>query len=147
MIERNVRAATPTDASAMSLLLGQLGYPSEAARVAARLARLEADPASAVFVAEDDGEVVGLCALHVIRLIELDSAVCRVTAMVVRSDARGHGVGRALLEQVEAEAERLRCDRIEVTSNDRRDDAHAFYRSLGFEDAPQRFVKQLRRRK
>lgn len=147
MIEHSIRAATQADASAMSLLLDQLGYPSEAARVSERLARLEADPASAVFVAQDAGEVVGLCALHIMRLIERDAALCRVTAMVVRSDTRGRGVGRALLEQVEAEAERLRCDRIEVTSNDRRDDAHAFYRSLGFEDAPQRFVKQLRRRK
>ncbi len=147
MIDRSIRLATPADTSAMSLLLGQLGYPSEAARVSERLARLEADPASAVFVAQDAGEVVGLCALQVMRLIERDAALCRITAMVVRSEARGRGVGHALLEQVEAEAERLGCDRIEVTSNDRRDDAHAFYRSLGFEDAPQRFVKQLRRRK
>jgi GNAT superfamily N-acetyltransferase len=104
---------------------------------------LERDPSTCVFVAEAEGRILGLAALHVIPVIERDGATGRITALVVRDEARRSGVGRALVKRVEAEAARRGCDRLEVTSGARRDDAHHFYRRLGFEEAPQRFVKSL----
>jgi GNAT superfamily N-acetyltransferase len=47
------------------------------------------------------------------------------------------------VERVESEARARGCERLELTSAERRADAHAFYRDLGFEPASQRFIKSL----
>jgi GNAT superfamily N-acetyltransferase len=47
------------------------------------------------------------------------------------------------MERVESEARARGCERLELTSARRRADAHAFYSSLGFEPASQRFLKSL----
>jgi len=72
-----------------------------------------------------------------------DRALCRLTALVVGEAARRRGLGRALVERVKAEARRLGCDRLEVTSSVHGEDAHAFYARLGFEERPRRFVTAL----
>jgi N-acetylglutamate synthase-like GNAT family acetyltransferase len=138
-----IRAATEADAAALVPLLDELGYPSEEAAVARRLATLVADDASDVWVAERDGAIVGLVGTYINALITRDARLCRITAMVVAEGARGAGVGRALLDRIEAHARERGCDRLEVTSAERRADAHEFYEALGFEGTSRRFVKQL----
>jgi N-acetylglutamate synthase-like GNAT family acetyltransferase len=138
-----MREATIHDADAIQSLLHELGYPAGPGQVAERLSRLLPDPASSVFVIEDDGGIVGLAAIHVIPLIERDAPVCRLTAIVVSERARRRGTGRLLVKRVEEEARRRGCDRVEVTSSHDREGAHAFYRELGFEDRARRFVKDM----
>ena len=53
------------------------------------------------------------------------------------------GVGHALVEHVEEQARARGCVQLDVSSRDRREDAHAFYRRLGFADVSRRFVKDL----
>ena len=108
-----------------------------------RLERLLADPGAQVFVAEDGGTVVGFAAMAVLRLLERDRPLCRLTSVMVAPGARGRGVGSALVERVESQASELGCDRVEVTSAIGREDARAFYTRLGFEETPRRFVKDL----
>ncbi len=96
-----------------------------------------------LFVAEEGGEAIGLGAMQVMPLVHRDEAVGRITAMVVRSDRRGAGVGRRLVAELEETARREGCARVDLTSRYRREEAHAFYRSLGFEDTSRRFVKDL----
>ena len=57
---------------------------------------------------------------------------------------RRSGVGRALLGAVEAWAGELGCREIEITSRRTRDDAHAFYRALGFADECARSARFMR---
>jgi ribosomal protein S18 acetylase RimI-like enzyme len=76
-------------------------------------------------------------------LIHRDLPVGRITAMVVRSDRRGSGVGRRLVAELEEIARRDGCGRIDLTSRHVRQEAHAFYRALGFEETSRRFVKDL----
>jgi GNAT superfamily N-acetyltransferase len=123
-------------------LLGELGYPTEGETLQRRLDALVASPAVALLVAERDGRVVGLASMHVMPLIER-APMGRLSAIVVAANERGAGIGHALVERVESEARARGCERLEVTSAERRADAHAFYRSLGFEPAPQRFIKSL----
>jgi N-acetylglutamate synthase-like GNAT family acetyltransferase len=138
-----IRAANAGDAAALVPLLTELGYPSGEDAVARRLATLAADDASEVWIAERDGTVVGLVSTYVNALVTRDAPLCRITAMVVPEAQKGTGVGRALIEQVEAHARERGCDRIEVTSAERRVDAHAFYEHLGFENTSRRFIKEL----
>ena len=67
----------------------------------------------------------------------------RLIALVVGEGVRGMGVGRALVEHVEERARAAGCVQLELSSSDRREDAHAFYRRLGFADVSRRFVKDL----
>jgi GNAT superfamily N-acetyltransferase len=48
-----------------------------------------------------------------------------------------------LVEAAEAWMEKEGCKLVEVTSNDRRTEAHAFYRHLGYERTSIRFAKKL----
>ena len=66
-----------------------------------------------------------------------------MTALVVDERARGRGVGRALVDASVGWARSRGCVLLEVTSNRRRSDAHAFYEHLGFERSSYRFAKPL----
>jgi GNAT superfamily N-acetyltransferase len=138
-----IRNAGPGDAAAIADLLGELGYPSEAARVQRRLERIAHDPSSKLFVAEITGEIAGLAGLHVLPLVEHDELGCMLTALVVAAAHRRQGVGGELVGAVEREARSRGCSRLVLNSADRRADAHAFYESLGFEATGRRFVKAL----
>ena len=138
-----IRDARPADAAGIADLLGELGYPAEAAPVRRRLERITHDPSSTLFVAEVDGEIAGLGGLHVLPLVEHDELGCMLTAMVVGAEHRRQGIGAELVGAVEREARTRGCSRLVLSSADRRLDAHAFYESLGFEATGRRFVKPL----
>jgi GNAT superfamily N-acetyltransferase len=67
--------------------------------------------------------------------------VGRVTALVVEASSRGCGIGRALMEAAERWTAEQGCVLIEVTSNQRRVDAHRFYEKLGYERTSFRFSR------
>jgi GNAT superfamily N-acetyltransferase len=143
-----VRQATGEDAERLAELLGQLGYPTDATDVAARLDYWVDEPAAAVFVAVSDGVVVGVAGVHVSPLLEVYGHYARLVALVVDEHVRRGGIGRALMAAVEAYARAFRCLFVEVTSGRRpeRTAAHRFYRRVGFEDLNDRsyrFQKRL----
>lgn len=127
----------------LAALLGELGYPSDAAAVEARLEPLLGEEWSAVFVAEAGGQALGFTACLSLPLLHRDRPTCRLAALVVADGARSQGVGAALVERVEESARRWGCDRIEVTSGNDRPDAHRFYLREGFSPKPERFVKPV----
>lgn len=137
-----IRDAEPRDAEAIAGLLAQLGYPTEPASVDARLERLQIVGDRAV-VAERDGEVVGLAQLHVSPTLEYERPAAKLAALVVDASHRGEGVGRALVAAMEAEARARRCELLFVTTAERREDAHEFYRRVGLEETGRRFAKSL----
>jgi GNAT superfamily N-acetyltransferase len=137
-----IRDARAGDAAAIAALLRQLGYQTEAAAVAPRLARLVI-VGDHVVVAELDDEVVGLAHLHASPTIEHERPAAKISALVVHESHRGEGVGRALVETMEAEARARRCVLLFLTTAARREDAHAFYRRLGLEETGKRFTKLL----
>jgi N-acetylglutamate synthase-like GNAT family acetyltransferase len=138
-----VREAEPGDLEAITDLVRQLGYPSGKGAVAGRLERLADDPRSWVLVALEGERMVGLASVHVMPVLERDDPTARITAMVVDEPARGSGVGRLLLEQLEKQARSEGCARIYLTTRYEREGAAAFYRRMGFQDTSLRFVKEL----
>lgn len=143
MVDVIVREAQERDAGGVAKLLNQLGYPNSPEQVAHRLPTLAEAADYGAFVAEVDGQIVGVAAFHVVRFFEKAGRWCRLTALVVRKGMRGQGIGRRLVERVEAEARTLGCEQLELNSGDQRVDAHAFYEHLGYERVSQRFRKQL----
>lgn len=138
-----IRDARREDAQTLATLVGQLGYPSSANDVARRLDRLGSSDADRVLVAEIAGKVVGLASLHTSLSVELDEPVAKLSAIVVDERHRRGGIGEALLRAMEAEARRCGCRSVFLTTAERRDDAHSFYRRMGFEETGRRFAKEL----
>ncbi len=92
-----IRDAHPDDADALAQLIGQLGYPTSAAAVTHRLARLIASEADRCVVAAMDGEVVGLATIHASLTIVDDDPAAKISAIVVDSRFRRRGIGEALV--------------------------------------------------
>ena len=142
-VEIRVREATPDDAEAVAELLQQLGYPNTPDSVRSRLDELSLKSDYRAFVAECGGQVAGVVGFHVIQFFERDGLWCRLTALVVGDRFRGRGVGRRLVEHVEAIATDLGCSQVELNSGEQRIGAHAFYSHLGYEQVSRRFRKLL----
>ena len=138
-----VRPATAGDSEAIAELLRQLGYPSPAAAIPGRLARMLAEPGQSVLVAVHGRRVVGLATVIVRHVLVDDAPFARLAALVVGEADRDRGAGRALVGAAEELARAAGCSAIEVTSGDHRPEAHRFYRALGFEERPRRFIKRL----
>ena len=137
------RPASAKDARWVAELLEQLGYPASSEAAARRLQALAASRHDDVWVAERDGKVIGLVAIHVSGSLEYDGDVAKVSALVVDKAARRQGVGEQLMALAEREARRRGCVLLFLTTAERRQDAHAFYRRLGFEETGRRFAKEL----
>ena len=132
-----VREAAAADAEALSGLLAELGYTATPAEVTARLDGL----LQPMLVAETDGRVIGCLTWHVTPVVHRTGPVGRITMMVVAETHRGQGVGKALVAAAEARTRALGCIMVEVSSNLRRGDAHAFYEHLGYDRTSYRFAK------
>lgn len=137
-----VREATAHDLPVMRTLLAELGYEVDAPTLAQRFASFTSLGERAL-VAERDGDVIALATLHMTPVLHRAGAVGRVTALVVTAAARGTGAGAALMREAEAIMTRNGCVLMEVTSNRKRTDAHAFYERLGYTATSYRFGKPL----
>jgi len=141
-VDLSIRDARLDDSPQVARLLDQLGYPTDESAVAARLERL-AIVGDRVFVADADGRIVGLAHLQVTPAIERDRPAGKLGALIVDEQHRGHGVGRALVQAVEDDARRRGCGLLFLTTRDTRDDAHAFYERVGFEQTGRRYSRTL----
>jgi len=138
----SIRDATAADAEALADLFVELGYPVTSAEVLARLQPLTG-AGRPPLVAVRDGAVVGLLTWSVMHVLHRPGPVGRVSTLVVTERARGQGIGAALVAAAEARLKQQGCILIEVTSNMRRAEAHAFYERLGYERTSYRFAKPL----
>nr|WP_307774128.1 GNAT family N-acetyltransferase [Luteimonas salinisoli] len=120
-----------------------MGYPCDARDAAGRIRSIVDNDRQALVVARCGGEVCGLLALDFMYYLPLDTLTCRITALVVRNDAQGRGLGRQLLREAERRARFAGAARLEITSGSQRTDAHAFYKACGYSDGTLRFIKRL----
>jgi len=130
-VAAGIRPAETRDAAALARLIGQLGYPAAEAEIVERLALMEAE-GRAVLVAESEGAVVGCLSTSVMRVLHRPAPVGRISMMVVDEARRGRGIGARLVEAAERTLAAQGCTMIEVTSNQRRTEAHRFYERLGY---------------
>lgn len=141
-----VRRATVADAAGLAPLLGALGYPTEPAAVAERLATLLASPRDAVLMAEEAGSSdgpLGVLALHWGLLLHQARPVARIGSLAVAEGARGRGIGKLLVRKAAALARAEGCEVLELTTGRQRHAAHAFYAAQGFAWTALRFGRTL----
>jgi ribosomal protein S18 acetylase RimI-like enzyme len=138
-----LRPAQVADAEQVASLMTELGYPSTAVGVKDRLHDSLNSRTSCCVVAQGDNEVIGLMCAELMPYFPTGSTICRVTSLVVSSRHRSRGVGERLAAAASAFAREHTCSGIEVTSAERRVDAHGFYQRLGFARTGLRFFQAL----
>ena len=137
-----LRDAKPRDAARIVELIHFLGHEVSEKQVRKNLDALKTIGETPL-VATVEKEVVGLVGIHRMVALHRPAPVGRIPLLVVAKEAQGLGLGRILVDAAEQWCRRKGCQIIEVTSNDRRAQAHAFYRHLGYERTSIRFFKKL----
>jgi GNAT superfamily N-acetyltransferase len=139
-----IRRAAPPDAPVLAELSGELGYPAEPNQIERRLASLPAE--DDVWVATIDGVVVGWVHCSLRRSLVVEPGI-EVLGNVVGRRWRGRGVGRALMAMAEQSATDRGVSAVRLRSGSQREEAHQFYRAIGYrEQKTQRvFIRELER--
>jgi GNAT superfamily N-acetyltransferase len=132
-----VRPATVRDLPAVLQLYAQPDIDDGKVLTAEQAARLHARfssyPDYTLYVAELDGLVVGSFALLVMdNLGHLGAPSAIVEDVVVAPALHGHGIGRAMMRFALDRCREKGCYKLMLSSNAKRERAHAFYQSLGF---------------
>jgi len=138
-----IRRATPDDALEMARLFTVLGHPTAADSIGSAWAAWAAEGDAAFVAPREDGTLAGVVTTHVTRVLHRERPVGRITSLVVDAADRGAGLGRRLVAHAEQALAAAGCGMVEVTSNVRRADAHAFYERLGYERSSYRFSRTL----
>jgi len=96
-------------------------------------AAIERDPNQLLAVAERDGRVTGVLQLSFIPgMTRRGMWRGQIEGVRVAAGERGSGIGRAMLLWAIEECRKRGCGLVQLTSDKRRADAHAFYEALGF---------------
>lgn len=97
-------------------------------------AHIRRQPGFRLLVALVEGEAVGTYALQIMnKMGKRGTPAGVVEDVAVLPSCQGQGVGRAMMEHARDECRRAGCYKLALSSNLRREDAHRFYDSLGFE--------------
>jgi len=139
----SIRFAHHADVPELMRLFIELGYEIPPGVLAARLEAFDRAGEKALVAADEStsGRLLGAATLHATPVLHRAGPVGRVTALVVDANHRGRGIGRALMEAAEEWAAEQGCVLMEVTSNQRRADAHEFYEGIGYERTSFRFAR------
>jgi PhnO protein len=99
------------------------------------------DPDVITFVAADaSAGVIGFVSCKGQNLLHHQGKVFEIQELIVTAAEQGKGIGRALVEATLHEVRMRRAKSLEVTSNKRRKEAHAFYQSVGFKNSHEKFT-------
>ncbi|MGB8622428.1 MAG: GNAT family N-acetyltransferase [Paracoccaceae bacterium] len=132
------RTATRADVPAVVALLADdsLGAAREGADLARYLEAFDAmqrEGGNLLIVGEAAGSVVATYQLTFISGLSLKARRrAQVESVRVASAMRGQGIGAAMMADAKARARQAGCGLMQLTTNNTRSRAHAFYTRLGF---------------
>jgi len=138
-----IRTAHQQDASELARLFTALGHAASEDEIHARWRAWHAAGNIGLVVDGTNGELIAAATLHQTIVLHRPRPIGRISALIVDPRHQHRGVGRALVERAEQMFREAGCGSLEITSNMRRTDAHAFYVHLGYELTSARFVKTL----
>ena len=134
-----IREATEADLDDVLTLYLQSGLDSrvlEPEQARALFRRFAEYPSYRMFVAceAQGGAVVGSYALLVMHNLAHSGTPSAIAEdVVVSPDRQGQGIGRQLMAHALQQAREAGCYKLALSSNAKRQAAHAFYESLGFQ--------------
>ena len=87
-----------------------------------------------------EDEIVGFISCKGQSLLHHEGFVFEIQEMIVTAAHQGKGLGSKMIAALKPEMARLGVKSLEVTSNKRRKEAHAFYQSVGFANSHEKFT-------
>lgn len=96
-----------------------------------------------LLVAEEEGQIVGLLHLRMEFQLHHCGTVAEIMELIVSSEVRSKGIGAALLKAAREQAIQHHCIQFEVTSNQKRKQAHRFYQREGLEQTHVKLTEKL----
>jgi predicted N-acetyltransferase YhbS len=136
-----IRTAEPKDAADIEALATDfaVSFSVESEAFHRVFAELLTTPHTLLAVAEVDGQMVGYVLGFAHAAFYANGYVAWVEEIAVRSDFRGQGIGRLLMQRMEEWAEQRECKLVALAT--RR--ASAFYARLGYTPSAEYFRKLL----
>lgn len=132
MADIEVRELGRSDMESLMPMMIQLGYELNVDELLGRFDAISASRDHAILGADRGGLLAGFC--HVFSRPALEKPVeAVVQALVVDTQERKSGIGRALMAAAEDWARARGLASVSLYSQEQRKDAHAFYESLGYE--------------
>lgn len=138
-----VRRAVGSDAPRIADLYDQLVANPDVNVLPEQIAAMALNPNAGLFVCEYEGQVKGTALVSLCQDVMFGvQPFAVVENVVVCRQARGQGLGSALLRHIEAFGLANNCSKIMLLSAVQRQDAHRFFERLGFSGGAKRgFVK------
>ncbi len=133
--------------SVVGLIRGELGYDDISSDVYDRVNRIYHTDNYVVFIAEEEGLVIGFVGIMRGLAFELDGEYVRVIALAVKREYQSKGVGSRLEAHVEKYAVESGANSIVISSGLNRNRAHVFYGKQGYEKKGYSFIKLLQTEK
>lgn len=131
-----IREMTMDDAKAVNQLSHQLGYPLAIEETIENIKTVISSKDHTAFVAETNHHVVGWIGASQAIMLEV-MPHCEINGLVIDKDFHGNGIGKLLVERVKHWAKTKGNKKLSLHCNIKRNDAHTFYRHLGFKDLKQ----------
>jgi GNAT superfamily N-acetyltransferase len=137
-----ISASVIEDSTAIAQLSRQLGYPTSTDNIRERLATIIEHSENCVFTAMYDGQVVGW--IHAFHTFRIESpAFIEIAGLIVDENIRGRNVGRKLVSSVVSWAKERGVTSLRVRSNVKRQQAHEFYKHIGFSEVKSQKIFSL----
>ena len=95
--------------------------------------KIESDPNNELIVVVMDQKIIGTFQITYIPYILLQGSTrALIEAVIVTSKLRNQGIGTQMIQWAIHRAKEKGCKIVQLTSNKKRKNAHAFYKRLGF---------------
>ncbi|WP_320007298.1 GNAT family N-acetyltransferase [Maridesulfovibrio sp.] len=133
----HIRNANSADLVPMTGLLNSLfsiekDFSADGDRQMRGLRMLLGNPRACILVAEEQGEVVGMCTGQIVISTAEGGPSILVEDVVVRSDRQGEGIGTMLMEAVRRFADENRATRLQLLADCDNTPALNFYNKTGW---------------
>lgn len=148
-----IRAAVEADIPALVALFaaddvgghGDTTHPDALPDYERAFRRIAASANDTLYVAELAGEVVGTFQTTLITsMTGRGASNLTIEAVQTRADLRGRGIGAAMIGHAVEKAREAGVTLVQLTSNNKREAAHRFYRRLGFAQSHAGFKMKLK---
>lgn len=101
------------------------------------------NPNNAVFVAEDNGKLIGFATLSIRDVIRYPNPVGELDELFVLEEYRRQGVAKQLMEEIESAAKKHNCCRMFINSRFESEASHHFYVKIGYTKFGYNFIKNI----